>query len=109
MDTKPKSTKIYAHRIENIPAGEHWAILTSESVTTPGDERSRTNPGHGYPEHTDYYFSYVAFTDKAEFEAELQRELASHAKYSFGSPRIRGIHIAATYTGKTVVAVEEKR
>jgi hypothetical protein len=29
-----------------------YAVHYNESYTVPGDERSRTNPGHGYPEHT---------------------------------------------------------
>lgn len=38
-----------------IPNGPHWVILVfkTESFFIPGDERSRTNPGHGYPEHTE--------------------------------------------------------
>lgn len=29
-----------------------WVAVEMDSYTVPGDERSRTNPGHGYPEHT---------------------------------------------------------
>lgn len=38
---------------EQVPSEEHFAILVYEhsSVHVPGDERSRTNPGHGYPAH----------------------------------------------------------
>lgn len=41
----------------DIPEGHHYAILTfkSSSVHIPGDERSRTNPGHGYGERTETY------------------------------------------------------
>jgi len=33
---------------------EHYAVLIyrTESFHVPGDERSRTHPGHGYPAHT---------------------------------------------------------
>jgi hypothetical protein len=31
---------------------EFYAVTYENSITIPGDERSRTNPGHGYPEHT---------------------------------------------------------
>jgi len=54
-------------RINNpkeMPTANHYAILVfdTKSVWVPGDERSRTNPGHGYPEHTDTYetFEYWA-------------------------------------------------
>jgi hypothetical protein len=38
---------------DSIPMYPHDAILVFESSTThvPGDERSRTHPGHGYPAH----------------------------------------------------------
>lgn len=28
-----------------------FLLIDSQSYTIPGDERSQTNPGHGYPEH----------------------------------------------------------
>jgi hypothetical protein len=40
-------SKIYVHSKENIPKGSHWAIIEFGSITILGDERSRTNPGHG--------------------------------------------------------------
>ena len=43
-----------------------YAALIEEKVTIPGDERSRTNPGHGYPEHT------KTFTRLQEFGSEQE-------------------------------------
>ena len=40
-----------------------WMIITTESVYTPGDERSRTHPGHGYPESYDNVDRVQQFTD----------------------------------------------
>lgn len=39
----------------DIPDNSHFSVMVYEtsSYTIPGDERSRTNPGHGYPEHTE--------------------------------------------------------
>ncbi len=50
--------------MSKIPATAHWAILTEQTVITPGDERSRTHPGHGYSEHTDTYINYEAFDNE---------------------------------------------
>lgn len=61
-----------------IPEIEHWAIITSKTIYIPGDERSRTNPGHGYPESTEESISYEAFTDYDEFE----RHVIARSKYS---------------------------
>lgn len=30
-----------------------YLLITSKTIYIPGDERSRTNPGHGYPESTE--------------------------------------------------------
>jgi hypothetical protein len=56
-----------------IPNEPHYAIITSDSIMIPGDERSRTNPGHGYPEHTVESISYMTFKDQDDLLAYLQR------------------------------------
>ena len=53
-------------------AGEHYAIIERRTIYIPGDERSRTNPGHGYPEHTEESISYRAYSDKDKWEAEIR-------------------------------------
>lgn len=77
----------------SMPEGEHWAIMESTSVTTPGDERSRTHPGHGYPEHTKTYISYEAFTDKDAFETEVKRRTEANAS-RYGGGDFVCVHVA---------------
>jgi hypothetical protein len=52
--------------------GEHYAILEfiTEYIHTPGDERSKTNPGHGYPETIERKIrtNYITFDSKEELE-----------------------------------------
>ncbi len=45
---------------EDIPDTPHYAVLIYKvvSVYIPGDERSRTHPGHGYPEHTERHETF---------------------------------------------------
>lgn len=57
----------------NIPTTEHYAIITTDTYTIPGDERSRTHPGHGYPEHTVNSISYLPFKDEDSLLAYLKR------------------------------------
>jgi hypothetical protein len=47
--------------IADVPTVEHWAIFKTNSVFIPGDERSRTNPGHGYPAETRHFIAYEAY------------------------------------------------
>jgi hypothetical protein len=93
----------YVRTPEDIPAGEHWAIITGSSVLIPGDERSRTNPGHGYPESTESYIEYAAFTNESKFKEALRYALEN----AYGAKRIVGIHVLGTYSSKTVVEIQE--
>lgn len=43
-----------------------YIALISTPVHIPGDERSRTNPGHGYGERTEYYVTPKYFEDDTE-------------------------------------------
>ena len=51
-----------------IPTEPHLAILVfkTTSIYHEGDERSRTCPGHGYPEYTEtiHTIDYFPFTDE---------------------------------------------
>lgn len=58
---------------DDLPPGEHLVILTFSTITIPGDERSRTHPGHGYPESTETTISCEAFETEEGWKAEIQR------------------------------------
>lgn len=47
---------------------DYYAAFTKESYYTEGDERSRTNPGHGYPGGMTEYTGVKKFKDKEEME-----------------------------------------
>lgn len=68
---------------KNVPKTEHWAIITFDTITIPGDERSRTCPGHGYPEHTESVVRYEAFTDEVEWRmrVHLMEDTFINSKY----------------------------
>lgn len=85
---------------DKLPKGEHWAIIGGTSVSIPGDLRSETNPGHGYPAHTDNFVTYEAYTDEGEFKSALERA------YKSGIRTVRGIHVVATYTSRTTITLE---
>lgn len=66
---------------------EQYIIITDVSVTTPGDERSRTHPGHGYPESTDTYQRVQFFENKEEWQervAVLQRQRYGNNPFKAG-------------------------
>lgn len=57
-----------AHSHIDIPTEPHYAVIESDSVYIEGDERSRTNPGHGYPAETRRFTTYIVFADRAAWE-----------------------------------------
>ncbi len=70
---KDPTRPIYCHEPSQVPTEPHFAIVKFSSVYVPGDERSRTNPGHGYPGGHEPKAEYIAYTDKAAWEAEVNR------------------------------------
>lgn len=50
-----------------------WAVLQYRSIYIPGDERSRTNPGHGYPESTERVSDLLVFDSEEELKSWLER------------------------------------
>lgn len=57
-----KGTKKYVHSVSDLPEGEHYAILTTGSAADSYDGRSTVS-----------VIEYVAFTDRAEWEAEIKQ------------------------------------
>ena len=90
---------IYCHSPSDVPQSEHWVIVEFVAITIPGDERSRTNPGHGYPEHSESVCKYIAFTDRGLWEKEIMRrhQLAYQTKFvAFRVPGLARIESIAT-------------
>ena len=68
-----QSTRKFCGHSSDVPKEDHFAILEFFTIHTPGDERSRTHPGHGYPASDDPASRYIAYTDRAEWEAEVSK------------------------------------
>jgi hypothetical protein len=99
---------VFVHSPNEMPKGEHWAIIEGTSVYIPGDERSRTNPGHGYPASTENYITYQAFTDKKEFETELAHKIECGNRWGGALKSVVGIHVQGVYEPKTHIEFTEK-
>lgn len=66
--------------IPQLPEEPGYLIITQRQVRIPGDERSRTAPGHGYPEHTEYYAS-VTWHDEDDIQGELAELFLDKTSY----------------------------
>ena len=58
-----------------------YAALVKSSYHVPGDERSRTNPGHGYPAHDVEYTNVVEFKNYQEMTEWVVKQEKHHTKY----------------------------
>lgn len=63
----------YPKAPNDFPSGEIYALLVPEITHVPGDERSRTSPGHGYPAHNVHNWSIVIYNTKEEWIEEIKR------------------------------------
>jgi hypothetical protein len=95
-----------ARSVTDVPDTEHFAILFYEqsSIWVPGDERSRTNPGHGYPEHTEdtSRMRYYVFTDEKKYTDALR---TLHEEKP-GRKDIKGIHVAGVARARMRIEVD---
>jgi hypothetical protein len=62
----------YVHQATDVPDKEHWVIVKTDGVYIPGDERSRTNPGHGYPASTKNFLSYEVYLTEEKLLAAIK-------------------------------------
>ncbi len=62
----------YVTSVDKLPKGKKlYAIATSGSIYVPGDERSRTNPGHGYPGGSEPVIELKVTEDEEAWKLEI--------------------------------------
>ena len=98
MTFQDEHRRKFPRRVEDLPDEEFYAILYPESTTVPGDERSRTNPGHGYPEHTVENWRMEVYPTREEWEAEILKESSSE----FGRRKFKAIRAIPASINVTV-------
>ena len=62
----------FVHSVNEVPKDEHYAIILNDSIYIPGDERSKTCPGHGYPASTKQVVSYEVYLTKEKLMESIQ-------------------------------------
>lgn len=68
----------YSTNSDDIPSTTHFAAIVYDSIYIPGDERSRTNPGHGYPAHNETVIKYIVFSDKQDMMQWVNAQETGH-------------------------------
>jgi hypothetical protein len=62
---------------------DRYAIIKSTTIHHEGDERSRTNPGHGYPAWTETVQEIRIFDTKEQWLDYIERESLSRNPDNF--------------------------
>lgn len=87
----------HASKLSDIPKEPHYQLVYMEKTFIPGDERSQTNPGHGYGERTQEDFKIMYSTDIKEVRDEVAEMIESKREFvvyhvdSVSRPEIRHI------------------
>jgi hypothetical protein len=84
---------------------EFYAAFIKDSYHVEGDERSRTNPGHGYHAHNVDYLRVEKFKDKNEMEKWVRsRESSMFNRDNYEIVKYTNMKV----TIKTIVEVDVK-
>lgn len=62
---------------EDFPKAAHLAVVLFSSRWVEGDERSRTDPGHGYPAHSESHVEYLTFEDQKDLTMWIENHLTA--------------------------------
>lgn len=66
---------MYVDQYQDFPEDDHYAIIEFTTMWIPGDHRSQTNPGHGYPERNENMVKYIVFENREEWEREITKRM----------------------------------
>lgn len=101
-----------ATKPSDIPSKPHFAIIrfNTTSVHIPGDERSRTNPGHGYPERTETYSTneYYYTFERQTWVEEIQAIEKRNSNRSYDKDLYAAIEVASKASVEINVVVGVK-
>jgi hypothetical protein len=72
-----------AHTNKLVPSTPHFAAIVFSTIYIPGDERSRTNPGHGYPASSEPVVNYIVFESREEMEEWVTNQEGYYSKKDY--------------------------
>jgi len=95
----------WAYGPDDIPEGENYAIIEFEKINVPGDERSRSAPGHGCGPHTESKTECILYENQGEWEKAIHKK----ATEKYGDPWVPVIlrRVGFEIVTKVQVTVEE--
>jgi hypothetical protein len=87
----------YVSQSSTLNNESHYALLHFSSVYIEGDERSRTNPGHGYPGGYENRVQYIAFETSSD-----AKEYIESLGNSYDESKYKLIYVTPVKVTKTI-------
>jgi len=90
----------WIHNKNEVPKEPHFAIIEFSRYWVEGDERSQTNPGHGYPGHYENKCEYIVFECEGEWKNEIEKRMNSAfgKKDNFVAVRVTPANVSTQVT-----------
>lgn len=93
----------------DVPQGHHYAIIIykHQRIHHEGDERSRTNPGHGYPAYDEdvQINEHYVTTDKQEWEDKIVELTEKQRSSPYWTEKFSAFEVSGTANVKTAIEV----
>lgn len=71
----------YPKKASDLSDEPFFAIIGGVTKYIPGDELSRTNPGHGYPAHYEDSLQMTTFVKEDEWKEEIKKSSQGRVKF----------------------------
>ena len=81
-----------------------YAVFIKSSYQVEGDERSRTNPGHGYPAHSVEYTNIQEFSDEQALKNWIVKNDESYSPDKYRAVKCLPIVISKQVQFDVIVA-----
>ena len=88
---------VFVSTKEKFPKQPHWVIMLFSSIHIPGDERSRTHPGHGYGASSEDVVKYEAYLTEEKFlEALKEQEDKAYGSANYVAFKVEPLTVTKT-------------
>jgi hypothetical protein len=76
----------WVHNKDEMPTEPHYAVMEFSHIYIPGDERSQTHPGHGYPAENKPTIEYIVFKDREHWELYIKMNRSKNIVPVYNTP-----------------------
>jgi hypothetical protein len=95
VEPKPGSDpKYYVPTKTGFASMSKYGVIYTDTIHHEGDERSRTNPGHGYPAYTESVQKLETFDNEEKLKAWIERNNSGYSSKTFKAIKYEELKVA---------------